>query len=139
MILLSGWVLWWVLNPELGSPADKDLAAPVFLSLPILVPAALIFGIIAAIGANGRPRLERISYIVFAAITLLVGNAFAYAPDDLFYCDVSGHSSCAASVSERLLSLATMEVAAGLQLGAALLIVALIRRMSRSGPDEAAR
>lgn len=128
--LVAGWTLWWLFNPNVGSPAEKDLLPPVLLTLAVLVPFALVLGLLAGLGATGRPKLERISYIVFAAIASLVGNAFIYAPDDLFYCDVSGHPSCATSVTERFLGLLVMESAILIQLGMAFVIVSLIRRPS---------
>ncbi|MDQ3957372.1 MAG: hypothetical protein M3273_03520 [Actinomycetota bacterium] len=134
-ILLAGWAISWLFNPELGSPDDKDLWAPVFLTWVLLVPLGLIFGVLAGRGANGPPKRETISYIAFAVVTALVGNALTYFPDDLFYCDVGDHSSCATSVLERVLGLGAMEGALLLQLGIAL----RVRSRSRAREEAADR
>jgi hypothetical protein len=135
-ILLAGWVIGWFLAPELGSPADKDLWAPVFLTCVVLLPLGVVFGALAGHGANGRPQLERFSYVVFAVLTVLIGNAFTYFPDDLFYCDAGGHGACATSVVERVLGLGAMEGALLVQLGVAYLVRSRPRDgRAHSAPD----
>lgn len=131
MVLLGGWVVWWLVNPNIGSATDKDLAAPVFLSLAALAPFVVVLGVAGGLGANGRPKLERLSYIAFAVVAVLIGNAFTYFPDDLFYCNDLG-PTCSTSITERLIGLVVLETAALLHLGFAHLVLGAIHLMSRS-------